>query len=152
MATITRKIEVYINESDKEQKTKLYTRLYDWRNTVVRCSNLVASHKFTIDNLKDYFYLTEDLQLKIADANKDENGMLVCSSQNIGYKVLSSKFKGEIPAAIFSAVNTIVHKYYNKEKKFYFYGERSLRNYRKNIPIPLSIMGNSFQKICKTTI
>jgi transposase len=137
MPTITRKIEVYIDCTDKEKKKELYERLYFWRSTVVKCCNLVASHKFTLDNLKDYLYITEDLKLKLADSSKDEEGMLNCSSQNIGYKVLSAKFKGDMPAAIFSAVNTIVHKYYTKEKTEYYAGKRSLRNYRKSTPVPL---------------
>lgn len=134
---ITRKIEIYINEQDKNLKKELYKRLCNWRNIIIRCSNLVASHKFTLDNLKDYIYLTKNLQLKLANEAIYEEGILSCSYQNIGYKVLSSKFKGDMPAAIFSAVNTIVHKYYNKEKKEYYNGTRSLRNYRKNTPIPL---------------
>ena len=137
MTVITRKIEIYIDCADKDEKKALYQRLYFWRDTVIRCCNLVASHKFTLDNLKDYLYITEDVKLKLADQKKDDEGMLVCSNQNIGYQVLSAKFKGQLPAAIFSAVNTIVHKYYNKEKGQYFYGKRSLRNYRSNTPIPI---------------
>lgn len=133
---ITRKIQLYVN-CPKKQKAKYYEMLYDWRFKIIRASNLVASHKFTLDNLKDYLYLADTVKVRLEDEKKNEAGILNCSTQNTGYKVLSEKLKGDMPSAIFSGINTLVHKFYIAERNEYYAGKRSLRNYTRKLPIPL---------------
>lgn len=132
----TRKIQIYIN-AEGEEKKRLYDMLYQWRYICFKLYNQGASHKFTLDNLKDYIYLSEGVKVKLADEKKEDDGILNCSYQNSVYKLYSKKYKGEMPAAIFSAVNTNLHKVYITERNEYFSGIRSLRSYRKTTPIPM---------------
>lgn len=136
MTVITRKIEIYVNEPDKELRSAHYDKLFKWLQICRKAANLLATHYFTQDNIKDFFYLKEDLKLKLADIGKDETGMLKTSWGNTGYQLLSSLFKGEIPMEIMSNLNQDIHKNYKAERLKYFKGERSLRNYKRNIQVP----------------
>ena len=51
---ITRKIEVYVCESDKDKRKNCYEKLYDNRNVAVKCANMCVSHLFAIDNSMPY--------------------------------------------------------------------------------------------------
>jgi hypothetical protein len=86
--------------------------------------------------VKDFFYLTEEIKLKLADEKKEENGILKSSRQNTTYRLLSNHFKGQIPTNILSNLNNTLISYFNKEKDAYWKGEKSLRNYKRNIPLP----------------
>lgn len=141
---ITRKIQVAILEEDNDKKNDLYQQLHKWRFICRQAANIISSHRFTQDNIKDYIYLTEEVKVKLADASKDEEGIFQTSSQNSCYQVLSKRFKGEIPTSILSSLNQNVSKTYKEEKPQYFTGERSLRNYRKNIPVPFGSRDVSF--------
>lgn len=146
MTTITRKIEVYINEPDKEVKEEHFKKLHSWRFVCIKAANLLSTHLYTQDNIKSFIYLTEEIKVKLANSAKDPDGILTTSGQNAGYQLLSSLFKGEIPTDILSNLNANISKTYKAEKDEYFKGERSLRNYRKNIPIPFSSSNIEFKK------
>jgi IS605 OrfB family transposase len=136
MITITRKIEVYVNEPDKGKKKKHYDKLFNWLYTCRKLANLISSHKFVQDNIKDFFYLTEDVQYKLANSKKDPAGLFITSKQNTTYKVVANKLKGELPSSILTNLNQVVSKSYNEERKEYYSGDRSLRSYKNNLPIP----------------
>jgi len=133
---ITRKIEVYVNEPEKEEKKVYYDRLFKWLRICRVCANQISSHLYYLDNAKDFFYLTEEVKKKLTDIKKDPDGMLLTSYQNSGYQLLSSLFKGEIPSSILSCLNQAVSKTYKEERADVIKGDRSVRSYRNNIPIP----------------
>lgn len=143
---ITRKIEIYINETEKDKKSEFYDTIHKWRFICLNAANTLASHYFAMDNIRNMVYLDEGVKAKLADINKDSEGILVTSYQNSGYRLLSHLYKGEIPMDIMSGLNQAVQKTYKEEKTEYYKGERSLRNYRNNIPIPFSSSGVSFKK------
>lgn len=51
---ITRKIEIFVCESDKDLKKSYYQKLYDNRNIAVKVANMCASHLFALDNTMPY--------------------------------------------------------------------------------------------------
>ena len=59
---ITRKIEIYVHEEDKELIKNFQHTLYEWRDAVRRAANLIVSHKFVQQNVRDFMYLQEDVQ------------------------------------------------------------------------------------------
>ena len=132
---ITRKIQLLIDSEDKEVVKQMKDQLYNWQWICYRSANMIMSHHFIQEQVKDFFYLTEEIKLKIADEKKEENGILKSSRQNTTYRLLSNHFKGQIPTNILNNLNTLI-SYFNKEKSAYWKGEKSLRNYKKNIPIP----------------
>lgn len=94
------------------------------------------SHQFIQEQVKDFFYLTEDIKLKLSDQKKDENGILNLSKEATTYHVLANHFKGQVPMNMMANLNHSLLSYFNKEKTAYWKGEKSLRNYKKNIPMP----------------
>lgn len=133
---VTRKIQLLIDSDDKEEVKAAKDKLYKWQWICFRAANMIMSHHFVQEQVKDFFYLTEEIKLKLADEKKDENGILKSSRQNTTYKLLSNHFKGEIPTNILSNLNNTLISYFNKEKSAYWKGEKSLRNYKRTIPIP----------------
>jgi transposase len=133
---LTKRIQLLIDCDDKEQKHVYYQMLYAWQRICYQAANIACSHLFVQDRISEFFYLTDDVQHKLADQSKDGNGILNTSRMNTVYSVLSQKFKGDIPMHIISTLNMSLTRYYNNEKKEYYLGEKSLRNYKKDIPIP----------------
>lgn len=134
---ITRKIQLNFNYQEKEQIKEGWQTLYRWQNIVFKSANLVSSHHFIQDQVKELFYFTDETKVKLANISKDDQGILSTSNMNTTYQVLSKLYKGDIPMAIMTALNSQIVSVYNKEKKDYFRGLKSLRNYKKDMPIPI---------------
>lgn len=133
---VTRKIQLLIDSEDKEVIKEAKDKIYQWHRICYRAANMIMSHQFVQEQVKDFFYLTEEIKLKIVDQKKDENGILLSSRQNTTYRLLSNHFKGQIPTNILSNLNNSLLSHFNKEKDAYWKGEKSLRNYKRNIPLP----------------
>lgn len=133
---VTRKIQLLIDSEDNEVIKQAKDQLYQWQRICFRAANMIMSHQFVQEQVKDFFYLTEEIKLKLTDQKKDENGMLQLSREGSTYHVLSQHFKGQVPMNILCNLNHSLLSYFNKEKVAYWKGEKSLRNYKKNIPIP----------------
>lgn len=134
---ITRKIQVYVYEQDLEQKKAFIHTLYKWRDLVRKGANIIVSHKFVQDNVRDFVYLKDEIKEKfyVKDCIKEGKGM---SEQNTTYRVLSDAMKGEVPADIYSCLNQAVSNTYKETKTDIWKGKSSLRSYKNNIPIPFS--------------
>lgn len=135
--TITRKIEILLEGYEKEEFKKTFDTIYRWRQICFKAANLIASHHFIQGQIKEFFYLTENTKIKLANSEKDEAGILMTSNENTTYQVLSKNFKGQIPMAILSSLNRTIVQTFKQEKKNYFTGIKSLRNYKESIPIPI---------------
>ena len=146
---LTRKIQVVVNEPEKTAKGNHYQTLRKWLHICMQSANITSTHLFAQDNIKDFIYLSEEVKMKLADAAKDDAGMLSTSYRNTCYQVLSGRFKGEIPSDIFSNLKDIIFKTYKEEKGQYYSGERSLRNYKTNVPIPFSSSSVEFKAVEK---
>ncbi|WP_324759203.1 hypothetical protein [Sphingobacterium thalpophilum] len=133
---LTRKIQVFVDCDDKEKRSAYFKQLFEWQDIVFRGANMVITHQYIQENLKDLIYLHDDAKIKLTDQAKDPEGILTTSRMNSTYKVLSSYFKGRIPTEILSQVNTALIKYFQADRLAYWKGEKSLRNYKKDMPIP----------------
>ncbi len=137
--TITRKIQLIIDSECKEQFNEELKKWKDYQYIVRKCANYISSHIFVQDNIQSLFYLTEEVKLKLTkNDDKNPDGVFNTSKQNTTYQVLSSHFKGEIPSSIMTSLNQAITKTYSEEKSQVMRGDKSLRSYRKNIPIPFS--------------
>lgn len=134
---ITRKIQVYVSETDKELKKQFINTIYDWRDLIRRAANTIVSHKFTQDNIKDFIYIKDEIKDKfyVKDILKQGKGF---SEQNTTYRVVSEMLKGKVPADIYSSLNQSVSSSYKETKSDILKGNSSLRTYKNNIPIPFS--------------
>jgi IS605 OrfB family transposase len=146
VATITRKIEIYIDEPVKEIK-KVYTdKLFTILRIVKKFSNLCATHLFAADNISQFRYLTDEAKHKLTDSRKADDGILVSSYSNMLYEMskdLPDDERDGITKILADTANRI-HKTYNKKNKGVSErdriakGEISVKNYKMNVPIPCS--------------
>ncbi len=135
---LTRKIQVHIDCDDAEKRKAYYQQLWDWQYMAFQAANLIFTNLYVQDRVKDLIYFTDEVKVKIADKKKDEDGILNTSRMNTTYRVLSSNFLGKMPSNIFSNLNSTLNSLYSSERSAYWKGEKSLRNYKRNIPIPFS--------------
>ena len=135
---LTRKIQLHIDSDDKDKRSEYYKTLFEWQDVVFRGANMVMSHQYIQEQMKDLIYLQDDVKVKLADRNKDEEGILNTSRMNTTYKILSRYFKGRIHSDILSCINMTLIKTFNTERLDYWKGTKSLRNYKKDMPIPFS--------------
>ncbi|AZA77953.1 hypothetical protein EG359_11295 [Chryseobacterium joostei] len=136
--TLTRKIQLLI-DVPSDQKKEMWEKLYRYQNRCFRAANLIASHLYVQEMIKDFFYLTEEIQYKLADEKKDQMGMFDRSKTNSTARMVFDRFKGEIPTDILGSLNNTIQSTFSKNKADYWQGTKSLRNYKRDIPIPLPI-------------
>ena len=135
---VTRKVRLFVDCDDQEQRTAYLRKLYDWHDHIYMGANLVLSHQYLLSQLREIPYLNEDTKIKIANATKDPDGVLSTSKMNTTYRVLSSYFKGKYPAAILSPLNQQLFKLFRSDSLAYSRGQRSLRTYKRGMPVPIS--------------
>ncbi|WP_073099884.1 hypothetical protein [Leeuwenhoekiella marinoflava] len=136
MLSLTRKIQLNIDLSDYEERKAAMAKLYDWQYCCFKASNIIVSHLYVQEMIKEFFYLTEDIQYKLADQKKDENGILNRSRINTTYRVISDRFKGKIPTEILSSLNRNLESAFKKNAPEYWSGERSLQNFKRDNGFP----------------
>jgi len=136
--TLTRKIQLLI-DVPSDQKNEMWEKLYRYQNRCFRAANLIASHLYVQEMIKDFFYLTEEIQYKLTDEKKDEKGMFNRSKTGTTARMVFDRFKGEIPTDILGSLNNTIQSTFSKNKADYWQGTKSLRNYKRDIPIPLPV-------------
>ncbi|WP_291866477.1 hypothetical protein [Maribacter sp.] len=140
---LTRKIQLLVDLPTKEERKEALDKLYQWQNRCFRAANLIVSHLYVQENIKEFFYLSEGIKYKLADEKKDELGILQRSRINTTYRVVSNRFKGEIPTNILSSLNNTLITSFKKNSQEYWKGERSLKNFRRDMAFPFSLEGIS---------
>lgn len=136
--TLTRKIQLLI-DVPSDQKNEMWEKLYRYQNRCFRAANLIASHLYVQEMIKDFFYLTEEIQYKLADGKKNEMGIFDRSKTGTTARMVFDRFKGEIPTDILGSLNNTIQSTFSKNKADYWRGTKSLRNYKRDIPIPLPV-------------
>ncbi|UII27617.1 hypothetical protein LVD15_04100 [Fulvivirga maritima] len=133
---LTRKIQLLIDLPTQEERKQNLDKLYQWQNRCFRAANLIVSHLYTQEMIKDFFYLSEGVKYKLSDEKKDDAGILQRSRINCTYRVVSNRFLGEVPTNILSHLNNTLISAFNKNKGEYWKGERSLKNFRRDMAFP----------------
>ncbi|MFP8893253.1 hypothetical protein [Chryseobacterium sp. EZn1] len=136
--TLTRKIQLLIDVPLIDKK-EMWEKLYRYQNRCFRAANFIVSHLYVQEMIKDFFYFTEEIQYKLADANKDEMGIFTRSKTSTTARMVFDRFKGEIPTDILGSLNNTIQSTFSKNKADYWQGVKSLRNFKRDIPIPLPV-------------
>lgn len=136
--TLTRKIQL-LPDVPPEERNAMWEKLFRYQNRCFRAANLIVSHLYIQEMIKDFFYLTEEIQYKLADAGKDEMGIFNRSKTNTTARAVFDRFKGEIPTDILGSLNNTIQSVFSKNKADYWKGTKSLKNFKKDIPIPLPV-------------
>lgn len=140
---LTRKIQLLVDLPTKEEKKEALDKLYQWQNRCFRAANLIVTHLYVQEMIREFFYLSEGVKYKLADENKDGQGILDRSRTNTTYRVVSDRFKGEIPTNILSNLNRALVSSFKKDRQEYWRGERSLKNFRRDMAFPFDMEGVS---------
>jgi len=135
---LTRKIRLLIDSTDPEFIYEAKGKIMAWQNACCRCANLVYSHQYIQEQIKDMVYLTEGIKLKVTDATKNPDGMLTSSRTNSTYKVLTEHFKGLVPSNIYNNLNNILVGTFSRDKEHYYKGERAIKSFKKDMAMPFS--------------
>ena len=142
---ITRKIEVFVCESDEDLRRSYYEKIYDMRNVARNAANAATSHLFMLDNKIPYLDEESKKSIQFVGTKGDKS-----SRQNAAYCLMSSLFKdriNEIGATVAMLANLAqyVSKNYQEDKKMGLW-KRSLRSYKGTIPMPFQ--GKQFYDLC----
>lgn len=140
---LTRKIQLLVDLPTKEERKESLDKLYLWQNRCFRAANLIVTHLYVQEMIKEFFYLSEGIKYKLADEKKDGSGILQRSRINTTYRVVSDRFKGEIPTNILSNLNRALISSFTKNRPEYWKGERSLKNFRRDMAFPFDREGIS---------
>lgn len=127
---ITRKIQIYIPEKDKELRKSYYDKLYNDRYTAVKIANMTVSHLFALDNSMPYLSEEDKDTITFLGVKGDK-----ATRRNAPYVAASEAFKGKIDMGVCSTIQNTVQKSYQEDKKAGMW-RRSLRSYKANMPIP----------------
>lgn len=140
---LTRKIQLLVDLPSKPERKEALDTLYQWQNRAFRAANFMVSHLYVQEMMKDFFYFSEGVKYKLADEKKDDCGMLNGSRINTTYRVVSNRFKGEIPTNILTNLKRTLYSSFNKNRPEYWSGERSLKNFRRDMAFPFDKEGMS---------
>ncbi|STD54125.1 hypothetical protein [Empedobacter falsenii] len=133
---LTRKIQILIDLPTQEERKEALDKLYRWQNRCFKAANLIVSHLYIQAMVKEFLYLSEGVIHKLVDEKKDEAGILQRSRINTTYRVISDRFKGEIPMNILSCLNSRLQSTFNKDYQEYWRGEASLKNFKRDMAFP----------------
>ena len=127
---ITRKIEVFVAEDDKEMRKAYYEKLYANRDIAVKVANMCVSHLFALDNTMPYLSDEDREKVTFLGVSGDAS-----TKRNAPYVAASEAFKGQADMGMVSCVLQSVQKMYQDDRKKGMWA-RSLRSYKGNMPVP----------------
>lgn len=127
---ITRKIEVFVCEDDKDLRKAYYEKLYASRDIAVKVANMCASHLFALDNTMPYLSDEDKEKVTFLGVSGDAS-----TKRNAPYVAASEAFKGQADMGMVSCVLQNVQKMYQDDRKKGMWA-RSLRSYKSNMPVP----------------
>ena len=127
---ITRKIEVFVCENDKDQRRAYYEKLYANRDIAVKAANMAISHSFVLDNTMPYLSEESKESIEFLGVKGQK-----ATKQNAPYVAASEAFKGQADMGMVSCVLQNVQKMYQDDRKKGMWN-KSLRSYKSNMSIP----------------
>lgn len=130
---ITRKIEVFVCEDNKDQRKAYYEKLYANRDVAVKVANLCVSHLFALDNTMPYLGAEDKEKIEFLGVKGNK-----ATKQNAPYVAASKAFKGQADMGMISCVLQNAQKMYSEDRKVGMWN-KSLRSYKSNMPVPFKV-------------
>ena len=127
---ITRKIEVFVCESDKDLRRAYYEKLYANRDIAVKVANMAMSHLFALDNTMPYLNEEDKEKITFLGVKGDK-----ATKQNAPYVAASQVFKGKADMGMIACILQNAQKMYQEDRKKGMWN-KSLRSYKSNMPVP----------------
>ena len=185
---ITRKIELWVKEEDKNLRNEIWRTIRDYEHMVFKSANLIVTNQLFNQTFTDRIVLTdEELSVKrekierdidklneklkgekddtkkdkikenrnklyrqidklSTEARKMAEEFYTTSEKNTTYQLIRKEFP-TLPSHISASVNDMVTKNYSNEIFDVRLGKRSLRTYRKGMPIPFKKASLKLKKV-----
>src|SRR5690606_18238701 len=86
---LTRKIQLLIHSEDPAVKRQTRETFWRWQRMVHRAANFIYTHQFIQEQVKDLFYFTDEVRVRLADIKKDKDSILSMSQLGTTYQLLS---------------------------------------------------------------
>jgi len=135
-----------------DDKQKIWDRLYQIINDSWKSANHIATGQYMNDNFIRHVYARKQIDPKnIEQVTEIENlifskdGFFETKRQATTERDIKEVFPN-IPPSVTNPLNQIVYASYIKEKKDMLMGNRSLRSYKQNMPIPIRLNSMNFNK------
>jgi len=135
MNIATRKIQIVVNESDPVKRKEYYEQLreisynsYRYANEIVNINYFNHVLKKGMGNAKNTL-TPKEISEKVSD-------MYGCSELNSTYKFASEEFKAKLPSYVTATLSNTVSKNFKSDLKDVMRGDKTVRNYRRNMPVP----------------
>lgn len=131
---ITRHIELYPVGDTKEERSAVWREVKRLGRETSKLANLMVQRLFYAEIEKRQFReQNPDATAKdVEQAMRDKYG---CSTQNLAYEE-SKKVKDVVPSSIRAALARTLYKSFQCDLSEMYRGERSVRTYKKGMPIP----------------
>jgi len=135
----TRKIEVFVCESDNDKRKAYYKQLRDW-------SYISRNYANDVMNLLQSVRVLDNMMKDVAPENsKGLSDYIETSKRNLGYKLLAKKYKDSLPSSYRTCINSYVFSNFGNTIKEVLRGDRAINSYKKDFP--LLFMGKSVSNL-----
>lgn len=139
MVTLTRKVQVFIDEENEEVRKSVFKKLHDLRYQTYKAANLVVNTQYS--NFLKRQILKNEAGKPAQEVNELLKQHLGTGTTNIGYREIVRLYP-DMPSMVATSINTKVVKAFNSDMKEVLSGKRSIRNYKLGMPIPFNIGSN----------
>ena len=116
MIIITRKVEIFVNEKDNDQRKNFYKQLRDYVYHTFKYANQIVQLNYLKDILRTGLGAGKNI-ITPKEISEKVSTIFECSERNIGYKFINEETYNILPSTIRSTLNSVIHKNYNSDKK-----------------------------------
>lgn len=131
----TRKIQIRVNSDDNQIKKDYYKYLRDLEYNTYKCANQIIQLQFFKDIIKNGLDEGKG-NITRPDLKDKVEKYFGTSIRNIGYKFSDNDYKKNLPSYVRGSLNSLVFKNYQSDYGEVLSGKRSIRTYKKGMPIP----------------
>jgi len=134
---VTRKIEFYVNESDKDLKKQFYQTLRDFSYYTFKHANELVDTNRMVDVIKRGFGNSKN-EITSEEMTEQLSGMFGCKPVSVPYKFSNQEFRDKLPSNIRVALSATINALYAKDRSDVARGNRTIRSYKNGMPVPFT--------------
>ena len=136
----TLKLKLSVVGEDKEEKNKSWRRIRQISNDVWKAANMIASGQYLNDQLVRHIYARRKIDPKdmsaIQQIEEEFKAFFGTKRQATTERDIKQAYPN-LPSCVTNRLNSDIVRSYGKEKSEMLSGNRSLRSYRKGLPVPI---------------
>lgn len=130
--TLTRKIEIFVSETDTEIRKSYYNELRQWHYLSRQFANKVMSSLQSGDIIDNN--LKSEGFTNTKERSKEFKKRVGCVKSSLGYSFAKKEYRNSLPTSIKSSINRSVRSEYSSQKVDILKGERTNTSYKKGYP------------------